>query len=265
MADFSWEAVVERQRFGRMAVHVGKDVAEMARAAAREAAAALSAALEARGEASAMFATGNSQLAFLDALVGWPGLDWSGVRIFHLDEYVGLGEDHPASFRRYVKERIADRVGPKEAHYLDGLAPPEAECRRYAELLKRYPLDLCVLGVGENGHLAFNDPPWADFHDPLDVKQVTLAEASRRQQVGEGHFADLEEVPEQALTVTIPAALRASRVVVVVPERRKAEAVRAALTGPVSSSCPASILRTRPNASMFLDRESAALLPAARA
>jgi glucosamine-6-phosphate deaminase len=208
-----------------------------------------------------MFATGDSQVAVLDELAGRAHeLDWSRVVVFHMDEYVGVDGDHPASFRRYIRERLADRLDPGAVYYLDGTADPPAEARRYADLLLAHPLDLCVLGVGENGHLAFNDPPAADFEDAATVKVVTLDEASRRQQVDEEHFARVEDVPTHALTVTIPALLAAERVVVVAPERRKAQAVRQALTGPVSTACPASVLRRQPHATLHLDRESAALL-----
>jgi glucosamine-6-phosphate deaminase len=167
-----------------------------------------------------------------------------------------VGPDHPAGFRRWIRERIVDRAHPGEAYLLDGLADPVTECARYAALLRAHPLDLCCLGIGENGHLAFNDPP-ADFADPLDVKVVELDRACRSQQVGEGHFADIDAVPTHALTVTVPALLRAREVIAVVPERRKAEPVRAALLGPVAPSCPASALRTSGNATVHLDRGSA--------
>jgi len=199
-------------------------------------------------------------VAFVDALVGLPEVPWADVVVFHMDEYEGVGPKHPAGFQRWIRQRIAQRVHPRNAHYLDGLAEPEGECRRYAGLLGAHPLDLCCLGIGENGHLAFNDPPVADFDDPLDVKVVTLDEACRRQQVHEGHFGAIDAVPARALTVTIPALLRARAVLAVVPERRKAEPVRAALEGPLTTACPASVLRTRPNVAIHLDAESAALL-----
>jgi glucosamine-6-phosphate deaminase len=208
-----------------------------------------------------MLATGNSQLAFLLELIQIPDVDWQRVRAFHMDEYVGLAGSHSASFRRYMRERVAAHLPVMEFHYIEGDAPdPEAEAARYAALLRENPLDLTCAGIGENGHLAFNDPPVADFDDPLDVKVVALDEASRRQQVGEGHFASLDEVPTHAITVTIPALLLAERVLVIVPELRKARAVREALYGPISTSCPASILRRQENATLFLDLESSTLL-----
>ena len=244
-----------------MAVRVHPDVEGLARDAADAAAEILRRAVAARGVAHAMFATGNSQLGFVDALVRHtPDVPWSDVVVFHMDEYIGLGPDHPAGFRRWIRQRIVDPTSPRAAHYLDGLAEPSAECARYTGLLRRHPLDLCCLGIGENGHLAFNDPPVADFDDPAAVKVVELDEACRRQQVNEGHFATLADVPARAMTVTVPALLAAARVLAIVPEARKAEPVRRALTGPVTTACPASVLRTRPQVTLYLDAGSAGAL-----
>ena len=247
----------------RLHVEAHEDAGALARAAAADVAAILVETVTARGNGNAMFATGNSQLAFIDTLVALPGVPWENLTLFHMDEYVGLGADHPAGFRRWIRERIADRVPARAVHYLDGLAEPAAECDRYEGLLRAHPLDVCVLGIGENGHLAFNDPPVADFDDPRDVKVVELDQACRRQQVGEGHFPSVDDVPARAMTVTVPALLRARVVVAVVPERRKAVPVRDALLGPVSTACPASALRTAAGARLYLDAESAALLPTA--
>ena len=243
-------------------VHVHPDVAAMSRAAAHEAAQVLRAAVAARGTAHAMFATGNSQLAFVHALVHeTEGVPWADTIVFHMDEYVGVGPDHPAGFQRWIRERIVEPAHPKAAFYVQGLGDPEAEARRYAGLLHHSALDLCCLGVGENGHLAFNDPPVADFADPYDVKVVELEPACRMQQVHEGHFPGLDAVPANAITVTIPALLRARRVLAIVPEARKAEPVAAALTGPITTACPASALRTIDHATIHLEPESARLLP----
>jgi glucosamine-6-phosphate deaminase len=243
-------------------VRVHADVDAMARAAADEALAVMREAVDARGVAHVMFATGNSQLAFVHALVEETAdVPWRDTVVFHMDEYVGVGPDHPAGFQRWIRERIVEPARPKAAFYVEGLGDAEAECGRYAGLLRDHPLDLCCLGIGENGHLAFNDPPVADFDDPLDVKVVELDAACRLQQVNEGHFADLRSVPVQALTVTIPALLRARRVLAIVPEARKAEPVRAALTGPITTACPASALRTISHATIHLEPASAALLP----
>lgn len=247
---------------GRLGVRAFESTEAMAAAAAGDAAEVLRDAVAARGAANAMFATGNSQLAFLEALTGDDTVDWTNVVVFHMDEYVGVGPDHPASFQRYIRERIVERVHPAEAHYVRGeAADAVVECERYASLLRSHPLDLCCMGIGENGHLAFNDPPVADFHDPLDVKVVELDQACRRQQVGEGHFPSVEAVPTHAITVTIPALLRAGRVLVIVPESRKAEPVRRALAGPVTTECPASILTSQAHARLYLDDGSSAGLP----
>ncbi|HEV2310182.1 MAG TPA: glucosamine-6-phosphate deaminase [Acidimicrobiia bacterium] len=246
-----------------LTVHVHDRDNDLAADAAEEAAGAIGAAVRARGVAHVMLATGNSQLAFLDALTHRSDIDWSAVIGFHMDEYVGISADHPASFRRYLRERVVDVVHPRAFEYVEGDAPdPEAECRRYAALLAAHPLDVCCLGIGENGHLAFNDPPVADFDDPVAVKVVELDAACRRQQVGEGHFPDLDAVPRQAITVTIPALLAAARVLAVVPDARKAAPVTAALTGPIGPACPASVLRHAPQATLYLDAESAAGLAA---
>src|SRR5581483_2024991 len=191
--------------FDELRVVVHPDTASLASEAAEEVAAVVLAAVAERGEANAMFATGNSQLAFVEALVARTDISWESVRMFHMDEYVGVGADHPAGFRRWIRERLAERLPVREVHYIDGTATdPEAEAARYAALLANHPLDLCCLGIGENGHLAFNDPPVANFDDPVDVKVVELDHACRQQQVGEGHFPTLADVPPNAITVTVP-------------------------------------------------------------
>jgi glucosamine-6-phosphate deaminase len=188
------------------------------------------------------------------------GVDWGRVVAFLLDEYLGLPADHPASFRRYLRERVFQHLEFGEVHLLQGDAPDaEAECRRYAGLLAEAPIDLACIGIGENGHLAFNDPP-ADFEAPGLVHIVDLDEACRRQQVGEGHFASVDGVPPRALSLTVPAILSARIIYCVVPDRRKAEAVRCSLQGPISPSCPGSALRRHQNCRMFLDLDSASLL-----
>ena len=209
------------------------DLTAMAAAAADRAADILRRAVAARGVAHAMFATGNSQIAFVGDLVSRADVPWADTVVFHMDEYVGVGPDHPAGFRRWIRERITVPAGPRAAHYFDGLAPPEEECARSAGLLARYP---------------------------LDCKVVVLDAACRRQQVNEGHFATDADVPTRAMTVTIPALLRAGRVLAVAPEARKAEPVRRALEGPVDTACPASALQHAPHATVFLEPESARLL-----
>jgi glucosamine-6-phosphate deaminase len=243
-----------------LVVRVFPSPAELARAAAGQAAAALVRAVAERGVAHAMFATGNSQLTFVEQLVGHEGVPWGDVVLFHMDEYVGVGPDHPAGFARWIRRRLVAPTRPRAAHLFDGLADPDAECARYARLLQAHPLDLCCLGIGENGHLAFNDPPSADFHDPVRVKVVELDVACRRQQVNEGHFPNFGAVPPRALTVTIPALIAARHVVAIVPGSRKALPVQAALEGSVSTACPASVLRRHGHVTMHLDTESASEL-----
>lgn len=235
---------------------------EAGEASGLEAAKILRDALAQRGSARIIVGTGNSQIPMVNTLVKAPGLDWGRVEMFHMDEYIGLPEDHPASFRRWLKTRLIDVAHPGKFHLLNGNAPDlQQECKRYAALLHEGPIDICFLGFGENGHIAFNDPAFANFHDPQSVKRVTMDERTRRQQVGEGHFPSIDAMPKEALTLTIPELLRAGHLVCTVPELRKAEAVKNALTGPVAVSCPGSIVRTHPGTVIYLDPDSASLLP----
>jgi glucosamine-6-phosphate deaminase len=217
--------------------------------------------LRQQGRATVILASANSQIQFLEAQVAPGEVDWEKVTLFHMDEYLGIDADHPASFRRFLRERVERRVRPGLFHYLAGDAlQPLAECERYAGLLRAQPIDLCCLGIGENGHIAFNDPPVADFDDPRWVKIVRLDETCRRQQVGEGHFPSLATVPQYACTLTVPALCSARKMLCIVPENRKAGAVRAALHEPISPACPASVLRRQPHCTLFLDSDSAARL-----
>jgi glucosamine-6-phosphate deaminase len=214
-----------------------------------------------RGAATAIFASAPSQNEFLEALVAESGLDWRRVVAFHLDEYLGMDDRAPQSFRRFLLDRLVDRVPLGEFHGLGGEAvDAEAECARYARLLEAERPDLAVLGIGENGHLAFIDPPFCDFEDPAAVKIVELDEACRTQQVHDGAFDALDAVPRRALSLTIPTLMRVPTLVAVVPGPAKRDAVRATVEGPVATACPASILRRHPNAHLYLDRDSAASL-----
>ena len=252
---------VRRFRAGGIEVAVIPSPDELAEAAARKAAEVVREAITRRGRARIVVATGNSQIAMMERFVQSPDVDWSSVEAFHLDEYVGLPITHPASFRLWIRTRFADRVRPGAMHYLDGEAPDlDREIRRYTALIREAPFDLCFAGFGENGHIGFNDPPVADFHDPLTVKRVKLDEACRRQQVGEGHFPTLEAVPPEALTMTCPAIVSAGALVCVVPDRRKAQAVKDALEGEISTACPASLVRTHSRTFLYLDTESVSLL-----
>ncbi|MEW6306586.1 MAG: glucosamine-6-phosphate deaminase [Verrucomicrobiota bacterium] len=245
----------------KLPVKVYTTGADLAAAAAGEAHACLAGALAANGSAAVILATGNSQIQFLDELVKLGGIDWSRVTLFHMDEYLGIAGDHKASFRRYMRERVETKIKPKQFHYLIGDAlEPIQECERYAALLRAQPIDLCCLGVGDNGHLAFNDPPVANFHDSLLVKIIALDLVCRQQQVNQGHFPDTENMPHYALTLTIPALLSAKKILTLVPGKHKASIIRTALRGPMTTQCPASILRQQPHATLLLDKDSAALL-----
>ena len=210
-------------------------------------------------EIGVIFATGVSQLDALDALTSTPGLPWPHIVGFHMDEYVGLDENHPASFRRYLRERLTGRVSMHKFFEMDGNPESiDSFSRDYIRSLEAANPQLCLLGIGENGHLAFNDPGEADFNDPLPIKVVTLDDACRRQQVSEGWFASQEEVPRQALTLTIPTLFRVPKLIVSVPGSRKATAIRRTLEDPISTSCPSTILRTHPDVTIYLDADSAA-------
>ena len=245
--------------YGSLPAAVYASNEELGKAAALEAAAVIAKAIEARGEANIIIATGNSQLSFLAALGSMREIRWSAINVFHMDEYVGIDPPPPASFPLFLRKHLIDKVQPK-AFFPVPNSGLEADCRAYEALLRAHPADLCALGFGENGHLAFNDPPWAKFDDPVWVKVVKLDERSRRQQVGEGHFASLAVVPTDAITLTIPALLSATRVLAIVPEARKAEAVERCLLGPITEDCPGSILRQTPQARLYLDSESSSRL-----
>lgn len=233
---------------------------EQGRAAAQRAAQLIRKAIEERGRARVISATGNSQIPLVEALVA-ERIDWERVELFHMDEYIGISADHLSSFRYWIKTRISDKVHPHITHYLEGdAADIHGEMKRYSQLLLEAPIDVAFVGIGENGHIAFNDPPVADFNDPLTVKVVTLDEACRRQQAGEGHFRDFASVPKQAVTITCTGLFRAKDWVCCVPEARKADAVRNAIEGPISEDCPASLIRTHPSAHLYLDPDSASLL-----
>jgi glucosamine-6-phosphate deaminase len=212
--------------------------------------------LSAQEVANVIFAAAPSQNEFLAALVADPSIDWSRVNGFHMDEYIGLEPSAPQLFSRFLRQRLFDLVAFREVFYIDSQADPSLECFRYTELLHRYPPDLVCMGIGENAHIAFNDPPVADFHDPVLVKPVLLDEVCRQQQVNDGCFASLREVPVQAITLTIPALLSARFVSCVVPGVRKRSAVSAMLGEPISEQVPASILRTHPDAVLFVDKDS---------
>jgi glucosamine-6-phosphate deaminase len=234
----------------------------MAKAAADEAARLIRGAIAARGRARIVVATGSSQIEFLELLVTAPGIAWGQVELFHLDEYIGLSGDHPASFQHYIRERILARVPVGRAWLLDGAADPEQECKRVGEAIAAAPVDVAFAGIGENGHLAFNDPP-ADFDTEEPFIVVDLAERGRQQQVGGGWFASLEEVPRTAITMSIRQILESHAILCLASGARKAEAVKLCLEGNLGPMAPASALRLHENATVFLDREAAVLLQGA--
>jgi glucosamine-6-phosphate deaminase len=244
-----------------LAVRVYRQEADLARDVAQIAQHYLREVLAKQGSAAVILATGNSQIQFLEALIALGGVDWPRLTLFHMDEYLGIDAGHKASFRRYLRERVEQRVKPRQFHYLEGdTLLPLDECERYTRLLLAQPIDLCCLGIGENGHIAFNDPPVANFADPHRVKLVKLDRACQLQQVNEGHFPSLEAVPQYAFTLTIPMLCSAKRMLCVAPEKRKAKAVKATLKGPIHTECPASFLRQLAQATLFLDADSASEL-----
>lgn len=242
----------------RLRVEVYRTRQDMGLAAAYDGLAILELMQSRHAVARAIFAAAPSQNELLAALCRAGRVDWSRVHAFHMDEYLGLPPDADQSFGHFLRERLFGRLPFGEVSYLNGqTADPDAECVRYAELLAAAPIDLVCAGIGENGHLAFNDPPVADFKDPLLVKKVKLDEICRQQQVNDGAFATRDEVPTHAITLTIPALLSARRIICVVPGSSKAAAVKAALTGPISKACPASALRRHPHAVLYLDGAAA--------
>ena len=234
----------------------------MAKAAADEAARFIREAIAARGGARIVVATGSSQIEFLELLVTAPGIAWGQVELFHLDEYIGLSGGHPASFQHYIRERILARVPVGRAWLLDGAADPEEECRRVGDVIAAAPVDVAFAGIGENGHLAFNDPP-ADFDTEEPFIVVDLAEGGRLQQVREGWFASLEDVPRTAISMSIRQILKARAILCLVSGTRKAEAVKLCVEGDIGPMAPASALRLHEHATVYLDREAAALLQGA--
>lgn len=250
-----------RFQIDTLKVEIHSDSKSCGQAAAEAAAEALSELSRKRRAIGVLFATGASQLDTLHALLRREDIPWERILGFHLDEYVGIKENHPASFRGYLRQNLTSRVVMRDFTEIDGNAVDlDGFCRSYAKKLHEADPQLCLLGIGENGHLAFNDPGEADFHDPQEMKVVELDEMCRQQQVAEGWFEALEEVPERALTLTIPTIFRVPRLILTVPGYRKAPVIRRVLQESVSEDCPATILRRHPDTRLFLDEESAAEL-----
>jgi glucosamine-6-phosphate deaminase len=254
------ERSVRQLQYGKLTVRVADTNASLGEAAADDFAATVRARLEEKDELSVILATGNSQLSFITALSRRDDIPWPRISVLHMDEYEGMDDTHPASFRRWMHEKLLTFANVKAFHGVRGdHVPVEEELARYTQLLDELRPEICVMGIGENGHLAFNDPP-ARFDTEESVHVVSLDMQCRAQQVGEGHFPSLADTPESALSLTVPALLRPTKVLVLAPERRKAAAVRAALEGPVTEDCPASVLTTVGHATLYLDAESAAEL-----
>lgn len=242
-------------------VGIFRTAAEMGTASAIFVAGILKKAIDEKGSASLILGTGASQYPLHDELLK-KDFDWKKIILFHLDEYIGIDSKHPASFRRFLRERIAEKIFPGNVYYLNGDASdPAQEIKRYEILLRTNPVDVACIGIGENGHIAFNDPGVADFNDPEYIKTVKIDEACRRQQVGEGWFPSLADVPEMALTLTIPAIMDCRHICCTVPDERKSDAVFNTLEMKIDTSCPASVLRRHKNAVLFLDRFAAIKLP----
>ena len=246
-----------------MDIRICRDKQDLGRQAAAGGAEAIRQVIAARGQANVTVATGASQFEMLAELVRAPGIDWGKVVFFHLDEYPGMPETHPASFKKYLTERLVRKLpaAPQAIHFLNALADPAAECRRVGEIIRRHPIDVAFIGIGENGHLAFNDPP-ADFETEEPFILVTLDEECRQQQFGEGWFASQDDVPRKAISMSIRQIMQAASLICSVPDPRKAKAVKAALEGPVTPQVPASILQQHERATVYLDQDSAAMLEA---
>ncbi len=233
---------------------------EMGAAAARAIEDSVCKVLETKEYCNMIFAAAPSQNEVLEALVSSTRIDWQRVRAFHMDEYIGLSHSAPQGFANFLRRGLFDLVPMHEVYCLDSEADPAEECKRYTELLKKYPVDITCMGIGENGHIAFNDPPVADFNDAYLIKPVELDPVCRMQQVHDGCFATLDDVPTHALSLTIPALIAASDVHCIVPASTKAQAVKNTVYGEISEACPASILRRHANAVLYLDPDSASLL-----
>ena len=249
----------EAYRSEKMNLRILPSKAAVAQEAANQAAATICDSISKRGEARIIAATGASQFDFLDALTKIAGIDWSRVEMFHLDEYVGLSGQASASFCKYLRERLIDKVGLEKYHLLDGTQPPATVIRQVTAEIRKAPIDVAFVGVGENGHLAFNDPP-ADFDSEEAYMVVNLDEDCRKQQLGEGWFPSLADVPMQAISMTIKQIMKATQILAIAPDARKANAIKACFAGGVSPMAPASILQRHPNTTLYLDEDSAALL-----
>jgi len=248
-------------KVGQMQVYIAESRAQMGEISGHDVAAMLKTLLAIKDEINVMFAAAPSQNDVLATLVSDKEIAWNRVNAFHMDEYIGLSKTAPQGFGNFLRERVFSKADFKTVNYINPeAADPQAEADRYEALLKEFPMDVCILGIGENGHVAFNDPGEADFNDPRLVKVVTLEERCRQQQVNDGCFATIDDVPKKAMTVTVPGLLRAKAMFCIVPTTNKAEAVKNTVKGEINDMCPASILRTKAGAKLYLDPDAASLL-----
>lgn len=248
---------MKKLKSDKLKINVYGSRREMGEAAARDISLAITEALKAKPEINMIFAAAPSQNEVLDALVADKSIEWGRVNAFHMDEYIGLSKDAPQGFGNFLKSHLFGRVGFKSVSYIDPTAPDaDKECERYAALLESNPTDIVVMGIGENGHIAFNDPPVADFNDPKAVKAVKLDEVCRNQQVNDGCFASIELVPTHAITLTVPTLTKAPKLFCIVPAVTKADAVRATVKGEIGEACPATALRLHSDATLYLDPDS---------
>ncbi|MFA5393962.1 MAG: 6-phosphogluconolactonase [Candidatus Ratteibacteria bacterium] len=246
---------------GNVSVIIFQTTEEAGNAAALKAKEIINKAIRQKDLARIIVATGPAHETLIKPLAKMLDIAWDKVEVFHMDEYVGISDTHPASFRFWLKNWLVDKVNPKAVYYMPANAPDlETAMREYGSTLARASIDVCFVGFGENGHIAFNDPHAADFHDPLLVKKVALADSCKKQQVGEGHFKNIGAVPAEALTITCSTIMNCENLVCLIPEKRKARTVKKAIEGPLSPSCPASLVFTHNNAHVYLDKESASLL-----
>ena len=248
-------------KVGQLQVYIAESRAQMGEISGHDVAAMLKTLLAIKDEINVMFAAAPSQNDVLATLVSDKEIDWNRVNAFHMDEYIGLSKTAPQGFGNFLRERVFSKADFKTVNYINPEATdPQAEADRYEALLKEFPMDVCILGIGENGHVAFNDPGEADFNDPRLVKVVKLDERCRQQQVNDGCFATINDVPKTAMTVTVPGLLRAKAMFCIVPTTNKAEAVKNTVKGEINDMCPASILRTKAGAKLYLDPDAASLL-----
>lgn len=246
---------------GRLKVKISDNRSELGQLAAKEISDYIIQLQAVKDEVNIVFASAPSQNDFLASITSNKAIDWSKINAFHMDEYVGIDPEAPQAFGKFLRDRVFSKISCKSIHYMDPMAKDlDAECNRYAQLLRKMPTDIVFLGIGENGHLAFNDPHVAFFDDPEIVKVVALSLDNRKQQINDGCFKTLEEVPTHAFTITMPELMHVDKLIAIVPTKAKANAIKATCDGPISTDCPASILRTHKDTTLYIDKDSASLL-----